>query len=91
MGSRESKSLCDQNLTMDTFVESFYLSLSLNQSIKHHLSDTGGWLLTRGSCHGGSRQIQMQTLQKCICLRGHLENSCDDCTLQEQLLPVHPV
>ena len=59
--------------------------------VRNCLSAIGGWLQKRGSCHAESRQIQMQTLQKCICLRGHVENSCDDSALQNQLLLVQPV
>ena len=56
--------------------------------VRNCLSAIGGWLQKRGSCHAESRQIQMQNLQKCIYIRSHFENSCDDSTLQDQILLV---
>ena len=59
--------------------------------MKYFVSVTKGWLVKRRSQYAESRQIQMQTLQKCLFLRRHLENSCDDSTSQDQILLVQSV
>ena len=98
----ESQSSYDQNFTKSGYfhlssheakeeLKMLFLSLSLNQSMRYFVSVTKGWLLKRGSRYAESRQIQMQTLQKCLFLRRYPENSCDDSTLQDKLLFLQPV
>ena len=85
--NEKKHSCCDFG---NVFYSSHFHWMWINQD-RNFLSAIWGWLLKGGCCHVGLRQIQMQTLQKCICLRRHVENSCDDSALQNQLLFVQPV
>ena len=86
MAIEQKESLCR------SFANVFYYSYFHRIiKVRNYLSAIGGWLQKRGSCHAEPRQIQMQTLPKCICLRRHVENSCYDSALQNQLFLVQPV